>query len=241
MAAIVPIPSIVLITGKVGSGKSTEGANVVDDVMGPTIDRLISVCPTHHSQKLFRRLDPYIHNPSDVITKPRKNLWDNISQNVLDIYQNRVEKGKDPPHTVLFIDDLAGTKFVQDRGMGDFSNLMVQTRHRNMSVVAIFQQPKLAAYTLRANANVVIAFPSLRDADMDWLVTEYKNPSISKKDFQKLINHAWRGARNDDTEWGQHFLVIIIKARRFADYYMDWTYKLDVDANPQPTKKRRTK
>lgn len=241
------IPSRVFICGMSEGGKTTEAIRVIDQVMGSTCDRFVAICPTYWSQSKFRVLDKWIKSKSDIIVKPRKGLFTQLYDNLKDIHDSRVAKGKNPPHTILFIDDLAGTPFVQNRGMGDFSNLVIQTPHIMTSIVSIFQQPKMADYTLRANANVIVSFPSTREADMEWLLSEYKHPALSKNDFKDIVNGAWNGLRNDHKEWGTHFLVITSGKRKPTKYYMDWNFRLNkkkADENfktkdKRPKKKQR--
>lgn len=242
-ASLIPLPTRILATGRSGMGKTTECIRLIAHDLAPSIDRLITICPTYWIQKGFRQLDFLLRSKNDVITKPTGRTMKSILDNVLNINEKRAKQSKPPLHTFLLVDDLSGTKFIQDHRVGDFSNMAIQTPHLNLSCLIITHQATHVSPSYRDNTNVVMSFASQRTAEMKWLVNEYKNPSMSPKCMQEIILNAWRGGRDDDEEWGQHFLVITAPSRTQLRYFGDWERELfgktEMDMSTKKRKRKR--
>lgn len=227
-ASIIRLPARFLATGRSGMGKTTGTVHLVAHIFRGMYDRLMVICPTYWTQECFRAFDQFILHKNDVITEPTKNTFRNIKTNILQINTKRVREGKLPLHTFIYVDDLSGTKFIQDHRMGDFSHLAIQTPHLNLSMLVITQQATNVSASYRDNTNVVLAYPAQRREETEWLIKEFKNPAFDNATMREVINNAWRGGRADDKEWGEHFLAIYAPSRKKLSYFGDFTREIFV-------------
>ena len=73
----------------------------------------------------------------------------------------------------------------------------------------------------------LVAFPSLRTADRDWLYEEYNGCMLKKKTFMKLVKQAWKGPGQVDYDHlGENFLFILLRQRATPRYFINLTHEL---------------
>lgn len=230
-------PVNVLVTGRVGMGKTKTATDVLLHVIIPQVDRVIFVCPTYWTQKSFRDFDFYINPKTDVFTDPDDNVFKKIMKGILRVNEDRVRKGEEILKTAIFIDDLQGNRCIHGGRTGTwFSRLSVQCRWLGVSCIVCAQQATAVTPSFRDNVTAVVAHPSQRMGEKSWLISEYSNGSYTKEQMCKLIEKAWRGlhSRGDD-EWGQHFLFIHAKSREKLRYFADFGDELTI----KPVAKKR--
>lgn len=217
-------PFMILCTGTCGSGKTTTICELVKSHIAPQMDRMIFIVPSYFTQPIFREFDDYINIETDVITDPTKEKLKAILTQINNVNRTFILQGKNPIKTFLFMDDLTGTSLIHGGRLGSLSEFATQYRHNNCSVCVITHQSTCVTPSVRDNALFVIAFPSNRKADQDWIINEYKCPSYDNDRVRKIILSAWRGGRKDDREMGKHFVFIWQKQRDVIQYYSDFDY-----------------
>jgi hypothetical protein len=233
---VIKHPCRVLYTGRSGMGKTWHAIQFFLDAFSDQIKRLIVICPSFYTQDCFRVLDPFVRGGLDVITNPNKFTFANLKKDIIAVNERRAAKGKKAVPTLIFIDDLAGDNIIHGSRQGAFPNLAIQFRPLGISCILITQQATSVSPAYRDNVNAVIAFPSQREGEKKWLVSEY-NMGLRKGEMEAMIDTAWKGyGVHDDSEWGTHFLFINAPARKPLEYYADFRYRL---TPPTSTPKRK--
>lgn len=139
------------------------------------------------------------------------------------------EAGLPIPKTLILIDDLSGNSVIQGRRIGNFSNFVVQYRHWNTSFILMSQQPKCVDSNFRDNCSHIIAYPSERKDDEDWLQSSYNSTIFRERcDMRQIIKTAWQGGRNDQSELGFHFLYICSGPRAATRFFVDFDSEIEV-------------
>ena len=218
-------PARILFIGKSGSGKTTAAVQLFLDVLQHQVKRLIVICPSYWTQDIFRCLDPFTRDGLDVIETPNANTFLDIKMNVLQNRKSAKKKGQKPIATLLFIDDLSGENIIHGGRLGGFANLAVQLRPLGISAIVIAQQATAISPAFRDNITAVIAYPSDRKKDITLIHEEYAG-DMTTAQIRSLVKFAWRGGRHDNTEWGTHFLFILVRDRTPTAYYGDYKYKI---------------
>lgn len=220
-------PKKYLITGKVGSGKTTFAINLAKQVYYDDMDRIIVVCPTYETQSVFDPIREKIVKERDVFTDSSQNPFKKIKKELEMQVKICTRKGIPKLKTLIIIDDMGGDKMLHGGRHSDFASLSLQTRHLGTSIILISQQPKSVTPAFRDNVEGVVSFPSLRKLDVEWLVEEYNGCMMKKETFRKLVKQAWKGVGNSDyDEFGSHFLFILLNARSYPRYFCDLTHEL---------------
>lgn len=229
-------PFVIFCTGTCGSGKTTTITELIQTHIAPQMDRMIFIVPSYFTQPIFRQFDDYINIETDVITDPTREVLGAVLKQIEKVNKAFVLKGKQAIKTFLFMDDLTGTSLIHGGRMGILCEFAAQYRHHDCSVCLITHQATSATPTLRDNALFIIAFPSNRKKDQDWIVEEYKCPSYDNETVKKIILSAWRGGRKDDKEMGKHFVFIWQKQRDVIRYYCDFDFEINVKNKHKKTK-----
>jgi hypothetical protein len=128
------------------------------------------------------------------------------------------------PHSVVLMDDLAGDSIIHQNRRGTFANFAIQTPHWNISVILITQQPSSVDPNYRDNAEHVIIYPSERADDYMWLRKTYGG--YKQKGLRDIITFAWHGGKEEDDEWGLHFLYVQAVPRKKTNFYIDFDQKI---------------
>lgn len=218
-------PFRALITGKADSGKTYLAVKVIDSKK-ELFDRLIVICPTWYSQDIFRLLDDMIIRQKDVYTNPDENTFKTIHQDMLNVRTKVKAENLPDVRTLLFIDDLSGTKLIHGGRISSFAHLSIQIRHMGCSSILISQQAKAVSPAYRDNINILCAFPSQRKEDIKWIESEYGRHDLKSNEMRSIIVSAWNGFGVKD-EWGKHFLFIYCNPRGPVEYFCDFDYRVE--------------
>lgn len=226
-------PGRYLFTGKSGSGKTTLAIEVILKLYigggvkrDTTIDRIIVVCPTYFEQKTFDPIREYVNPKRDVFVQINGDTISQILEEIRDQYHITTERGVKPIETLVIIDDMGGNRALHGGRHGSFPDFCLQSRHYHTSLFVVTQQAKSITPAFRDNLEGVIIYPSLRKNEIDWAYEEY-GMTLKKDSFVRLLKKAWRGpGRNDDLQWGEHFLFILLGLRTRPRFFVDFTHEL---------------
>lgn len=163
-------------------------------------------------------------------------MYTHVNEKTFKIILNTIEakaraaaKNGQPMEPVLIlVDDCAGTRAIHGKRFGAFAHLAVQTKHWNISMVVITQQPSSLDPNFRQNAENVIVFPSQGKPNVEWLEREYQTVLMGDAAMKKIAIHAFRGGRKDNAEWGKHFLYIRARPRHLTQFFSDFNREIIV-------------
>jgi hypothetical protein len=164
----------------------------------------------------------------DIYLVSDKKVFDRIFKTIKASQEKRIRENKKTEKILILVDDLAGTVTVHGSRFSPFANLSIQTPHWNTSMIVITQQPTSISPSFRDNAEGIIVFPSEGELEIEWLKRCYQSLIMETTDMKKIILTAWRGGRNDNEEWGQHFLYIECLPRRHSKFYIDFKYEINL-------------
>jgi hypothetical protein len=233
--ALIVHPSRVLISGKGKSGKTTAAVDLIDRVLRHQIDRLIVICPSWSFQEVFDPIRDMVKAERDVfetekIENSSENPFTIIFRQIRTCKMNAIKKGVKQLNICLLVDDMSGTSMMHGGRLTPLSNMAIQARHWNLSMIVLTQQPMSITPGYRDNVDAVIAFPPLRQQDRMWLFNEYNANGLRKDKFMSMVMKAWRGNDvDDDSEYGSHFLFILLPVRSKARYFIDYQYELQTN------------
>jgi hypothetical protein len=214
-----------LITGKADSGKTFLAVKIMMTKRND-FDRLIVICPTWKTQDVFRNVDDMVIRSKDVYTTPDEDTFKQITNDLLNVRSKVKEHGLEDVRTLLFIDDLSGTKFIHGGRISAFAHLAIQIRHLGCSCILVSQQAKAVSPAYRDNINILCAFPSQRKEDIKWIESEYGRHDLKSSDMRSIIVAAWNGF-GDESEWGKHFLFVYCNPRGPVEYFCDFDYRIE--------------
>ncbi len=224
-------PVRILISGKGKSGKTTTAVGIVDKVLRYQIDRLIVICPSWSFQEVFDPIRDMVKEERDVFETEKleseENPFKTIFKQLVRCKTNAIRKGCRQLNIGLLVDDMSGTGMMHGGRISALSNMAIQARHWNLSIIVLTQQPMSITPGYRDNVDAVIAFPPLRQQDRMWLYNEYNANGLKKEKFMALVMKAWKGNDvDDDSEYGSHFLFILLPTRSKARYFIDYAYEI---------------
>lgn len=161
-------------------------------------------------------------------------MYTHVNEKTFKIILNSIEakaraaaKNGQPMEPVLIlVDDCAGTRAIHGKRFGAFAHLAVQTKHWNISMVVITQQPSSLDPNFRQNAENVIVFPSQGKPNVEWLEREYQTVLMGESAMKQIAIHAFRGGKKDNSEWGKHFLYIQARPRHLTKFFSDFNREI---------------
>jgi hypothetical protein len=219
-------PMRIFTTGRSKTGKSTEIVRIIDTFFRPQNDRLVICCPTWETQDTFDPIRDMIRNQERDILETDFDPFPKFLRNLKKQKLFTVKHKKKPIRTLLFVDDLMGTP-IQGKRLSALSNLTVQARHLDLSIIIVSQQPKYTSPAIRQNCDAYICYPPNGPSGKAFIFEELNGNCLDKDVFGKLILQAWRGyKRKDDKEMNQHFLFVLIESRKPSRYFGDFTCEL---------------
>jgi hypothetical protein len=200
-------PSMMLLVGKSGSGKSNLLVNLTKDpdLMGSYFDEIYFISPTAAVDDLVEHLD----------LKP-ENLWSDLSQAVtnleilLDNQAHDVERygiAKTNKVLVLVDDAVADKHFIKSDIL---TKVAIHGRHNLISSIICTQSYTKVPRVIRLQASGLALFPSSQN-EVKLLVEDYCPANHSKKSFEKVVKSA--------TDEPYNFLFIQNHCRKMTDRY----------------------
>lgn len=187
---IAKFPSLHLVVGKSGSGKSTVVNHMVTnkDFMGQFFQYVIMFSPTADKDDLVKFLklpkgnliiDPTPEKLKNIIEKQDEKIktkgikWTGLNSRVL----------------LIFDDIVSHKKFLESPEM---LKLATMGRHSLISSIINTQSYTKVPRAIRLQANGIILFPSSHN-ESELIVSDWTPPHVSKSQFRQLVEHATRG------------------------------------------------
>jgi hypothetical protein len=207
-------PSSVMVSGKVGSGKSNllcslfcnpQFYGLSDELKATQWQKEKAETENKYPTK-FHYFDViYMISPTankgDQLTKhllkhgnlEKKNIINSFDEIVImDIYnkqQHLIEKygGDIAPRVCVILDDIQSSpKFLRSDAL---KHLFLENRHLSMTIYLCGQSIRLTPRSLRIQANNIIAFAGQRSEE-DRIIDDYCCQGLSKKEFREIFYHA---------------------------------------------------
>jgi hypothetical protein len=224
-------PCRVFSTGRSGAGKTWSAVDLIDRVFRPQVSRLVVCCPSWESQEMFNPIRDMVRRKEDILNPNPRNGGDPLEKFFRSLQKLRKickEQGRSMTPTLLLFDDMGGSQ-TQSKRIGSLSQIGIQARHFNLSVIVISQQPKLTCTGYRQNVDAAICFPPTSTNGKQWFHEELNLNWCGKKEFDYMLTAAWQGGRDDKKEIGSHFLFVVIEPRKPARYFIDYSAELHCD------------
>lgn len=223
-------PTRLLVTGQSQSGKTTLVVDIIKKHFCKQVNRIIMVCPNYERQRTF---DPIRH----LIQK--EDVYDFVHPKTFKVISTRIRNNlkkcdttkEDPEKILIVVDDVAGNSVIQGRGIGEFSNFAVQTKHWDVSLFVLVQQPNRVDTNFRGNVENVICFEDRGMTCYNWLKQTYTTLDMELSEFKRIVMLAWRGGRDDNKERGKHFLFIHSVPREGERFYIDFDNEINIIYN----------
>lgn len=162
-------------------------------------------------------MHPYVAGERDVHTMPSDNTFKTIKKELMLMKEYTTANGMKPIKTLVFVDDLAGLNIIHGGRISAFANLAVQVRHLDASIISIAQQFSAITPAFRDNCGAIIAFPSNRQQDKDFIKREYCNTHFPPRIMDDIIETAWKQMKP---------LLIIANARQELRYFIDFYHEI---------------
>lgn len=230
----ITFPGRYLFVGRSKSGKTTELVKFFCKKRNYSkIDRFIIVCPTFLVQDTYKplRTNPRIASkisPDDLHTITQKDLFTKIFNSIKSQANTEKQMGRKPKNVVVIVDDLAGESLIHNNRKGNFSNFAVACTHWNTSMFVISQNPMAVDPNFRENCEGILVFQSEGKPNVEWLRNAYESLAMEETDMKGIVRYAWKGGREDKSEWGQHFLFIFAEPRKHTRFFIDFKREIPV-------------
>lgn len=230
----ITFPGRYLFVGRSKSGKTTELVRFFCKKKNYSkIDRFIIVCPTFLVQDAYKPLRSNKEiscriKPDDVYTITEKDLFTKIFNSIKSEVNQAKQTGARIKTVVILVDDLAGESLIHNNRKGNFSNFSVACTHWNASLFVLSQNPMAVDPNFRENCEAILVFQSEGKPNVDWLRNSYESLAMEETDMRGIIKYAWKGGRQDKSEWGQHFLFIFAEPRKHTRFFIDFKREIPI-------------
>lgn len=182
-------PSMTLIIGRSGSGKSTVCNHICThpDIYGGFFDYVFLFSPTGNIDDLPKHLKLPEGN---IITD--KGEFISKLEEIIQAQENKIkgvgiEKAVETNKVLIILDDIvSSTEFMKSPAL---LKLATMGRHSLISSIINTQSYTKIVRGVRLQANSVILFPS-NQGEIDLLVDDHTPPHTSKKAFRRLVEFA---------------------------------------------------
>lgn len=177
-------PTGIVVIGKSGSGKSNAVFNLLSNkhMLSDYFDFIYLWAGVKPDKEMIK-----------ILEIPQENIKINFSEedvkNIVNKLEKTVEKQgmKNTPKVLFIFDDILNMpKFLKSDTM---TKIATQSRHANLSWIALSQYYKKLPPVIRSNASYYMIFPS-SEAELIKISDELCPPNLSKKDFMKVAKHA---------------------------------------------------
>lgn len=183
-------PSMQLIIGRSGSGKSTVCNHMVSDpnFYGKFFQYVILFSPTGEHDDLVKHLKLPKKN---IITEPTPEKLDEIISKQDSLIKTKGIKwvGENSRVLLIFDDIVSHKQFLNSPAM---LKLATMGRHSLISSIINTQSYTKVPRAIRLQANAIILFPSNQN-ETELIVNDWTPPHSSKKQFRQLVEHATSG------------------------------------------------
>lgn len=224
-------PFRILITGPCGAGKTSVAIKIME-TMASEYKRLIVISPTYLTQRCFRKMDDLIKDPRrDIFPDATKNIFIMIGKQIQRQHDYCEQNGLPSIPTLIFIDDNTSNNAIHGGRMGSLGNLTVTCRHYNASLLCISHQGKAITPGFRNNVTGLIAFPTTNRVETDFISTEFGNMLWTQEQFRRVVIHCWKGGKVNMSEWGKHFIFVLLQPREPTRYFIDFSEEILYDGN----------
>jgi hypothetical protein len=179
-------PSMMLLVGKSGSGKSNLLVNLCKDpaLMGDYFDEIYFISPTADVDDLVEHLK----------LKP-ENVWSDLKKAVgdleilLDNQAHDIERYgiADTGKILVVVDDAIADKHFMKSDI--LTKLAIHGRHNLMSSIICTQSYTKVPRAIRLQASGLALFPSAQN-EVKLLIDDYCPANCTKKDFEKVVKYA---------------------------------------------------
>ena len=198
-------PSITIIAGSAGSGKSTLVNNMLSN---PVMYKGYFDC-------IFLLIGSDDDMYDDLIEKGTINKQHVIKcpesadiQKIIDMQKKAIENSKDiskSPKILVIMDDLANNqKLLRSK---PFLQLFVAGRHLNSSTFFLSQYLNLVPRACRLQANYLICF-KMNMVELNVLTEQYCPATMNKKEFHKIVFDTVKDTKNKDGSKKINFMMI---------------------------------
>jgi hypothetical protein len=189
-AGIVPkFPSMQLLVGKSGSGKSILLVSMVKDpkIMGNFFDEIYFISPTAKADDLVEHLKLKPENVWDDLTKAVKDLETLMDNQAYEIEQKGIEECGKTCKVLVICDDCVGNKAMMKSDI--LTKMAIHGRHNLISSIICTQSYTKVPRVIRLQAQGLALFPSSQD-EVKLLCSDYCPPHCNKKQFGRMIDFA---------------------------------------------------
>jgi len=202
--ALLFTPSLMLLCGAKGAGKSTLACNLLLTTYKNQFKTITFVSPTFEAQLpiLWGKLDP-----EGIF------VYESLTQEFVENYLKTAVLSTG--HNLLILDDCANQ---QRQIKGDSWNKLVSnSRHYNLSIWCLNQSIIQSETITRQNADVIIAWPSCSFRERECLYQS--RSSVDRKSFLQLFQTA--------TDKPRSFLVSTVKAGKLKFFMNDFKTEIN--------------
>jgi len=202
---ILPHPSSYLFIGASGSGKSNTMVWMINQLMEDYFDEIIIFSGTGGCDDMLNSLTK---GPKMKIKVHTTDLINKVTSLLKDRQKEAEDKGVSKLSRMLVIfEDVSSQKKLLNSVA--FIQSYVQLRHFGCSVISCSHKLKAVSRLARINANGVVIFPS-SVSEKKQLVEEYAPNNLTSREFEQVIEHAWR----DGEDMAKPFLFINLKVKQ---------------------------
>ena len=189
---MLPPVSRILFSGRSGSGKTTNGAAFLTELMDTEHgwDRIILVCPSALTQPLW--VDFWEDNELD--DDDRHTVY---KTGMIDELQEAIRaartEGEEGDRVLLILDDLAAENVVHEGSgrQGEFADVANNARHIPLSVWVFTQNLTSVSPSFRDNADALVLFRTF-NLDEIKILQNQLNPILDKEKYLEVYNQCIR-------------------------------------------------
>jgi energy-coupling factor transporter ATP-binding protein EcfA2 len=207
LGVIPKFPSMMLLVGKSGSGKSNLLVGLCKDpaLMGNFYDEIYFISPTADVDDLVEHLKLKKENVWSDLDEAVKDLGILMDNQAHDVERYGIAK---TPKVLVVVDDCIGNKAFMKSDI--LTKLAIHGRHNLMSSIICTQSYTKVPRAIRLQAAGLALFPSSQN-EVKLLIEDYCPANHSKKSFEKIVKFA--------TDEPHQFLFIQNHCKKMKERY----------------------